>query len=248
MTPATLRTTRTKKGEQTKAHILETALTMFRERGYEGTTMRAVATEAGVSLGNAYYYFESKEHLIQAFYERSHLDHLAACADALENEVDLRNRLRAVMRAKLGTSMPYHRFSGLLFKTAADPRSPLNPFSNESTPLRRESTELFAEVVRGSSARIHPDLEVHLPKLLWLYQMGIVLFWIHDTSPGCDRSYRLTERTVDLIVQLIKVANFPPMRPVTRLALNVLAELEDNVALSATPDRSDQRQDSDDEE
>ena len=51
MTPATLRTTRTKKGEQTKAHILETALTMFRERGYEGTTMRAVATEAGVSLG-----------------------------------------------------------------------------------------------------------------------------------------------------------------------------------------------------
>jgi hypothetical protein len=32
------------------------------------------------------------------------------------------------------------------------------------------------------------------------------------------------------------------------LALNVLADLEDNIALSATPDRSDQRQDSDDEE
>ena len=247
MTPATLPATRTKKGEQSKAHILETALTMFRERGYEGTTMRAVAREAGVSLGNAYYYFESKEHLIQAFYERSHLDHLAACTEALENEADLRNRLRAVMRAKLGTSMPYHRFSGLLFKTAADPRSPLNPFSDESRPLRRESTELFAEVVRGSSARIHPDLEAHLPKLLWLYQMGIVLFWIHDTSPGCDRSYRLTERTVDLVVQLIKVANFPPMRPVTRLALNLLADLEDDVAPSATRDGADERRDSDDD-
>ena len=59
--------TKTVKGDQTKALILETALEMFRERGYDNTTMRAVAQKAGVSLGNAYYYFRSKEYLIQAF-------------------------------------------------------------------------------------------------------------------------------------------------------------------------------------
>ena len=42
---------------------------LFREQGYEQTTMRAIAREAGVSVGNAYYYFASKEHLIEAFYE-----------------------------------------------------------------------------------------------------------------------------------------------------------------------------------
>ena len=52
--------TKTVKGDQTKALILETALEMFRERGYDNTTMRAVAQKAGVSLGNAYYYFRSK--------------------------------------------------------------------------------------------------------------------------------------------------------------------------------------------
>ena len=223
-------TARTRKGEQTKAHILETALAMFRDRGYDGTTMRAVAGEAGVSLGNAYYYFESKEHLIQAFYDRSHRDHLAACHDVLANETELKKRLLGVLLAKLGTSMPYHRFSGLLFKTAADPRSPLNPFSDESAPLRAESTQLFAEVVDGSSAKIHGDLEAQLPRLLWLYQMGIVLFWIHDTSPGCDKSYRLAERTCDLVVRLIKLANFAPMRPITRIALNLMADLEDDAA------------------
>jgi AcrR family transcriptional regulator len=51
------KTTKTVKGDQTKALILETALEMFRERGYEQTTMRAIADKAGVSLGNAYYYF-----------------------------------------------------------------------------------------------------------------------------------------------------------------------------------------------
>src|SRR5436190_24241865 len=49
--------TKTVKGDQTKALILETALEMLRERGYDETTMRAIAEKAGVSLGNAYYYF-----------------------------------------------------------------------------------------------------------------------------------------------------------------------------------------------
>ena len=49
------------KSEQTRALILETAMRLFQERGYDKTTMRAIAKEAGVSVGNAYYYFEGKE-------------------------------------------------------------------------------------------------------------------------------------------------------------------------------------------
>ena len=56
---------RSTKGEQTRAAIAEAALRMFREQGYEATTMRAIAKEAGVATGNAYYYFDSKEELIQ---------------------------------------------------------------------------------------------------------------------------------------------------------------------------------------
>ena len=63
-------TTKTTKGAETRARILEAALALFREKGYDATTMRGVAERAGVSLGNAYYYFESKEHLLHAFYDR----------------------------------------------------------------------------------------------------------------------------------------------------------------------------------
>jgi AcrR family transcriptional regulator len=50
----------TTKGEQTRELILSTALRLFAEQGYGKTTMRAIATEAGVSVGNAYYYFGSR--------------------------------------------------------------------------------------------------------------------------------------------------------------------------------------------
>src|ERR1041385_4026239 len=90
-------TTKTVKGEQTKALILNTALEMLRERGYENTTMRAIAKKADVSLGNAYHYFGSKEHLIQAFYQQVHENHLRAALPALKSQTSLKARLLAVM-------------------------------------------------------------------------------------------------------------------------------------------------------
>ena len=62
------------KGEQTRRAIAEAALRLFREQGYEATTMRAIAKEAGVATGNAYYYFGSKEELIDAYYARNHAE------------------------------------------------------------------------------------------------------------------------------------------------------------------------------
>jgi AcrR family transcriptional regulator len=213
------------KGERTRAQILATALELFRERGYDETTMRAIAEGAGVAVGNAYYYFRSKEHLIQAFYERTHEEHMEASREVLARERGLRERLAGVMRAKLDTIMPYHQFSGVLFKTAADPKSPLNPFSRDSEPVRRQSTELFAEVVSGADSRLTPDLAAALPNLLWVYHMGIILFWIHDTSPGCARSYLLMERSVKLVLRLVSLVQFPLLRPFLKELLGLVGEL-----------------------
>lgn len=221
------KTDKVSKGDQTKALILDTALAMFRERGYEETTMRAIAQKAGVSLGNAYYYFSSKEYLIQAFYQRLHEDHLAVAVPALENEETLKARLLTVIRLKIDTMNPYHQFAGVLFKTAAHPRSPLNPFSDESDPVREASIGLFAKVVEGTKARIPKDLRAELPYLLWVYHMGIVLFWIHDQSPKHRRTYRLVNNTVELVDRLIHLASNPFMRPLRKQALRLVDELRD---------------------
>ena len=215
------------KGDQTRALILNTALAMFRERGYEQTTMRAIAQQAGVSLGNAYYYFRSKEHLIQAFYQSLHDDHVALALPALEKAETLKARLLAVVRLKIETMKPYHQFAGVLFKTAADPQSPLNPFADEANPVRMASIKLFEKVVEGSTARIPKDLRAELPYLLWVFHMGIILFWIHDRSPKHRRTYRLIDHTVELVDRLIYLASNPFMRPLRKQALRLVEELRD---------------------
>lgn len=213
------------KSTATRARILEAALELFRERGYEAATMRAIAEKAGVSLGNAYYYFGSKEHLIQAFYSRTHAEHLASVGDRLEKMRDVKSRLLWVMRTKLQTIEPYHQFAGLLFRTAADPQSPLNPFSDESQPLRQEATALFARVVDRARGPIADDLRPELPNLLWLYHMAIVLFWIHDRSEGRWRTWQLMERSVELIAKLIAVVSMPLLGPARRATLSLVKGL-----------------------
>jgi AcrR family transcriptional regulator len=214
-----MKPTKTPKGEQTKAAILRSALDLLQEHGYDKTTMRAIAKKAGVSLGNAYHYFGSKEDLIQAFYHRLHEEHLAALRPALAEESTFKARLFAVVK--------YHEFAGVLFKTAADPHSPLNPFARQSAPVRRDSIDLFEELVRDTRARIPNDLREQLPYLLWLYHMGIILFWIHDASPKRARTYRLIDQTVDLLDKLISMASNPLMRPVRKRALKLVGELRD---------------------
>jgi AcrR family transcriptional regulator len=221
------KTDKISKGDQTKALILETALEMFRERGYDETTMRAIAQKAGVSLGNAYYYFRSKEYLIQAFYQRLHESHVAAALPALEKDKTLKARLLTVMRTKMETMEPYHQFAGVLFKTAAHPQSPLNPFADETDPVRQASIQLFEKVLEGTKVRVPDDLRAELPYLLWVYSMGIVLFWIHDSSPKHRRTYRLINRTVELLDKLIHLASNRFMRPLRKQALKLLDELRD---------------------
>lgn len=213
------------KSEQTKELIAKTALRLFRERGYDATTMRAIATEAGVSVGNAYYYFSSKEELIQLYYEHSQEDHTEACAAVLSREREFRARLLGVVRARIDTLQPYKEFAGKFFKYAAEPTSPLSPFSTESTPVRDAAIAVYREVVEGSTLKTDAEIRTDLPELLWLYSMGVILHWVYDSSPGAAKTYRLIERTVPLIDRLVGLARMPGMRGVVREALSTYREL-----------------------
>ncbi|MFF3668445.1 TetR family transcriptional regulator [Microtetraspora malaysiensis] len=211
--------------EKTRERIVATALRLFKERGFEATTMRAIAAEAGVSVGNAYYYFSSKEQLIQAYYDRAQGEHEAACRELLAVETSFAARLSGVLRAWVRVSEPYHEFAAKFFKHAAEPSNPLSPFSAESAPARESSIAIYREVVEGSADRIDSELRAELPELLWLLSMGVVLFWVHDTSPGCERTYRLVDRTVPLLDRLVTLSNLPGMRGVARDFIDVVREL-----------------------
>lgn len=215
------RTTTKTKSEETRARILDSALRLFRKQGFEQTTMREIAAEAEVALGAAYYYFESKNAIVMAFYDRAQQEMHSAQEQALTEHRDFTHRLRALLDAKLNYFQPNRKLLGAL-STHIDPEHPLSPFSESTRPIRDKDILFFTRAFEQTNFRVPKDLQVYLPRVLWIYQMGLLLFWIYDRSTEQIRTKQLAEKSLLIIVSLIKFSNFPLMKPVRSLVVDLL--------------------------
>ncbi|MFC5906059.1 TetR/AcrR family transcriptional regulator [Streptacidiphilus monticola] len=219
-------TAATAKGEQTRALILETAMRLFEERGYDRTTMRAIAQEAGVSVGNAYHYFASKEFLIQGFYDRMTYEHAADARRRMAGERDFAVRLRIALESWIDCAAPYHEFAAQFFRTAADPDSPMSPFSSESHPARSCAVDLFREVLDGSglAPKIDAELDELLPDLLWLHLMVVVLYWVFDRTEDTERTRAFVARCAPFVAKVVALSRYRVFRPLVRDAVDMVKD------------------------
>jgi AcrR family transcriptional regulator len=211
--------------KDTEAKILEAALALFRERGFAEATMREIAARAGVSTGLAYYYFDSKDAIVLAFYQRARHE-LPALLDAAHTHKSLRARLEALIEAKFTYFAPNRRFLGALMAHAADPSNALSPFGEASREVREFDFSHFERALAETRTRMPKDLGPHMAKILWFYQMGLLLFWIYDKSPEQKNTRDLLGVSLQVVVTLITLANLPLVRPARRSALKIIQILE----------------------
>ena len=59
-----------KEGDIRKQELLDTALQLFSEKGYEGTSINDIIKKVGVTKGAFYYYFSSKEEVLNVLSEQ----------------------------------------------------------------------------------------------------------------------------------------------------------------------------------
>ena len=214
--------TKIKKSEETRGRILEAALSVFRARGFEQATMREIATEAGVATGAAYYYFDSKDALVMAFYERSHREMQTEIDRALEQAKTLEARLRAIISQKFTYFEPNRKLLSAL-TAHTDPEHPLSPFSKETATIREEDIAAFQRAADESGVKLPQSVSPYLARMLWMYQMGLILFWVYDRSAGQRKTMALYEKTLKMLIVTMKLAGIPLLRPLHRLAGELLA-------------------------
>lgn len=212
----------TSKSEETKTRILEAALRLFRKKGFEAATMRDIAAEAGMSLGSAYYYFDSKDALVMAFYGQAQEAFRVKVPLAMAAHEDLLSRLRVIFTTHFEHFGPDRDLLAALARHAGDPEHPLSPFSEATATIREEAIARFADALAGSDYRPPKDLAPHLPRLLWLAHMGLILFWVHDRSKGQARTHKLLDQGLPLVVGLLKLAKLPLTGSLRKSVVNLL--------------------------
>jgi AcrR family transcriptional regulator len=203
---------------------LEIALGLFRKRGFDATTMRDVAAEAGMALGAAYYYFPGKDAIVVAYYDQVQDEHERVTHALLGDSRDLRSRVRAAFRAKFDIIGRDRALLGALFRRVGDPREPLSVFSKGTQQQRDRSIATFAAAI--GDERMPADLSSVAPTLLWFIHLGLIFYMLYDDSPGQRRTRKLADAAADLFVGLLGLARLPGFGSLRRRALEALREAE----------------------
>jgi AcrR family transcriptional regulator len=210
------------KAEETGSRILESALALFREEGFDKATMRDIARKAGVATGAAYYYYASKDAIVMDFYRRSCTEMQPAIEAALENAGSLTDRLQELIRVKLVHFAPNRSVLRALLRNGADPEHPLSPFSAQTKEIRDIDIDWFRRILIDCGIRIPRDLEPHLPGVLWFFQMGVIFFWVIDKSPDQTRTEALLKLASNSVATLIGLSALPLMRPLRKSAVQLI--------------------------
>jgi len=106
---------------QRRKQIIDAALELFAHSGYHGVTVDAIAQRAGISKGNLYWYFRSKQEIFQLL-----IDHIVErvftlVAEIMESDEPPRDKLRALAQGCLDAADADSRAVHLMWQIVTHP-------------------------------------------------------------------------------------------------------------------------------
>jgi AcrR family transcriptional regulator len=158
--------------------LLAVAVTVFNERGYDGTSMEDLARRLGISKSSIYYHVESKEELLALALDRA-LDGLFAVADEVKaSGGPAIQRLELLVRGSVGVLAERLPYVTLLLRARGNTRT-----ERRALARRREFDQIVADLVAEAEGdgEIRPDVD---PAITARLLFGLVNSLVEWYRPG----------------------------------------------------------------
>ena len=191
--------------QATRAGIVRAALQLFQSKGFDQTTTKAIARKAGIAEGTVFNYFPTKEDIALHFFNEE-LDHAIAAVRGTPRlaKAPLQEKLFALVHSQLEYLAPYERFIGAAVVHALRPTSRLGPFSTSTQLLYLRYVELVEQLMNESLPKERGTLtRLWAPRAFWLFYLGMVLYWLHDSSEDKQDTLALLDRSLTVAVPLM---------------------------------------------
>jgi len=193
---------RTSKSQQAKTHrlIIQTAVELMTQQGFEATTMKQIAREAKLGDATIYKYFPSKEQLVLAYFELAYEDGLAQWRQTPQTDFQLQERLQLLLDTLLERLQTEREFVTLARDLLR--RAPLLMLGEDLPGKRALKHEVEALLSQAEEAgEIAPcGLKSALAGLLADYSYGVIGFWLRDTSEQFGDTTRLLDLSLSVLV------------------------------------------------
>jgi AcrR family transcriptional regulator len=161
------------KGAQAKARIVSGAETLFNQQGFDGASMRDIAAAAEMQPASVYYYFESKEELLWAVWEKGGIELLDRVKDAIADKMDPWQRMEAACIAHTTGLLDWRRANQALF--VMPPWHYPESIKAKVIALRDEYEEIFVSLIDALPLR--KGVDRRYLRLAVIGALSWSLFW-----------------------------------------------------------------------
>jgi len=196
---------RAERTEATKQRILTVAVDLFETKGFAQATTKEIARRAKIAEGTVFNYFDTKDDIALYFFERE-VDHAieAVRANASLRKASLEERLFALIQCQLEYLAPHERFIWTAIVRALQPASSLG-LSARAVALRQRYLAFVEELIADSvpSGRVNMHAWI-APHVFWMFYIGVLLFWLNDTSDGKQRTLAFVDRSLAFGVSALR--------------------------------------------
>ncbi|MCM3670953.1 TetR/AcrR family transcriptional regulator [Mesobacillus maritimus] len=171
-------TNRQKKALETKKAIFESAISLFKEKGFENVYIDEITSKAGTSKGSFYTYFKSKDEVILEHYKKID-QHYDIVYRALPTELECSTKLLAVLKEGLTfTEKLGHEFLSIVLY------SQLSNLDDDSTSIimskERTIFQIALQLFEEGKEKGEFDPQVpseELTEMLLCFYKGLYLDW-----------------------------------------------------------------------
>jgi AcrR family transcriptional regulator len=199
----------TVQGALAKDRLYATAMRLIAQRGYEATTLRDIATEAGVSVGLLYRYFPSKQAVVIALYDELSAEYARQAAGMPSGR--WRDRFIFALTTSLDVLKPHQMaLRALTPVLVGDPDEGI--FSASTAFSRLRVQRVFEEAVTEASDAPRQPLAEALGRLLYLVHLAVLLWWLLDKSTHQRATSALVTFTQQLLPSAALALRVPPVR------------------------------------
>ena len=199
----------TAQGAAAKDRLYAIALRMIATRGYDATTLRDIAAEAGVSVGLLYRYFPNKRAVIVALYDELSADFVRQAASMPAGK--WRDRFTFALAMSLGALKPYRLpLRGLAPVLVGDADD--NVFAPRMAFSRARVQGVFERAVAGAADAPSPPLAAALGRLLYLMHLAVLLWWLLDKTTNQRATTALVGLAERLLPSAALTLRLPPVR------------------------------------
>jgi len=225
----------TPQGAAAKQRLYEIAIRRMARHGYDTTTLRDVAKEAGVSVGLLYRYFPSKRAVIIALYDELSAEYARKALQMRPGK--WRDRFVFALKTSLAVLEP-HRMTlrALIPVLVGDPEEGL--FARSAAFSRLRVQTVFQDAVVGSNDAPPSALAEAMGRLLYLVHLAILLWWLLDKTV----KQRATAALIALIEQVLPTTAVTLRLPPVRRFVTSADALVQEALFEDLPERSEARE------